>query len=123
MKSVFILGLLAMSIFFSIFAPAHDTRVPPWLKSGGIPEQIAGNCDKMQKDLAEVINRPDTTDAKKIKGALGLHVLNSCDKGGNGLVICYQCMDQDHHLRAIQLVQNPKSRKFKLFGFGCRCKE
>ncbi len=122
MKKGFILGLLAMSILSSIFAPANDTRVPPWVKSGGIPEQIAGNCDKMQKDLAEVINKQDITDAKKIKAALGLHVLNSCDKG-NGLVLCYQCLDQYHHLRAIQLVQNPKTRKFELLGFGCPCKE
>ncbi len=84
--------------------------------------EMAAKCDKVQKDLAEVIKRPDTTDAKKIKEALGLDILNSCDKG-EGQIICYQCLDKDQNLRTLQLLQDRNTKKFSLLGFGCRCKD
>jgi len=84
--------------------------------------EMASKCDKVQKDLAEVIKRPDTTDAKKIKEALGLDILNSCDKE-EGQIICYQCLDKDQNLRSVQLLQDRNTKKFSLLGFGCRCKD
>ncbi len=85
--------------------------------------EVAAKCDQLQKDLAEVIKRPDTTDSKKIKEALGLDILNSCDKG-DGQIICYQCIDKDQNLRTVQLLQDRNTKKFSLLsGFGCRCKE
>ena len=84
--------------------------------------EMAAKCDQLQKNLAEIIQKPDTTDAKKIKEALGLDILNSCDKG-EGQIICYQCIDKDQNLRTLQLLQDRNTKKVLLLGFGCRCKE
>ena len=108
MKILFSTALLTL-IMISTSAPAQVL-------------EMASKCDKVQKDLAEVIRRPDTTDAKKIKEALGLDVLNSCDKG-EGQIICYQCLDKDQNLRTVQLLQDRNTKKFSLLGFGCRCKD
>ena len=108
MKILFTMALLTL-IMISTSAPAQVL-------------EMAAKCDKVQKDLAEVIKRPDTTDAKKIKEALGLDILNSCDKG-EGQIICYQCLDKDQNLRTVQLLQDRNTKKFSLLGFGCRCKD
>jgi hypothetical protein len=109
MKISVTVALLALMIAFSTSAPAQVV-------------EMAAKCDKLQKDLAEVIKKPDTTDAKKIKEAIGLDILNSCDKG-DGQIICYQCLDKDQNLRAVQLLQDRNTKKFSLLGFGCRCKD
>jgi hypothetical protein len=70
--------------------------------------------------LEELIKKPDTTHVDKIKEALGLDVLNSCDSE-NGRIICYQCVDKDENLRTLQLLQERQTKKFVLLGFGCRC--
>ena len=106
---ILLTALLTLVMFFSTSAPAQVV-------------EIAAKCDQLRKDLAELIKRPDTTDAKKIKEALGLDILNSCDKG-EGQIICYQCLDKDRNLRTLQLLQERNTKKFTLLGFGCRCKD
>jgi hypothetical protein len=107
MKISITVALLTLMIAFSTSAPAQVV-------------EMAAKCDKLQKDLAEVIKRPDSTDAKKIKEALGIDILNSCDKG-DGQIVCYQCLDKDQNLRTLQLLQDRNTKKFSLLGFGCRC--
>ena len=109
MKISVTVALLTLMIAFSTSAPAQVI-------------EVAAKCDKLLKDLAEVINKPDTTDAKKIKEAIGLDILNSCDKE-DGQIICYQCLDKDQNLRAVQLLQDRNTKKFSFLGFGCRCKD
>ncbi|MGO9116320.1 MAG: hypothetical protein ACLQPD_01785 [Desulfomonilaceae bacterium] len=109
MKTSFAVALLTLIMICSTSASAQVV-------------EMAAKCDQIQKDLAEVIKRPDTTDAKKIKEALGLDILNSCDKG-EGQIICYQCLDKDQNLRTVQLLQDRNTKKFSLLGFGCRCKD
>lgn len=84
--------------------------------------ELAGNCDQVRLQLGELIKKPDTTHADKIKEALGLDILNSCDSE-NGRIICYQCVDKDENLRTLQLLQERQTKKFVLLGFGCRCND
>jgi hypothetical protein len=109
MKISVIAALLALMIAFSTSARAEVL-------------EMAAKCDQLVKDLTEVIKNPDTTDAKKIKEAIGLDILNLCDKG-DGQIVCYQCLDKDQNLRTVQLLQDRNTKKFSLLGFGCRCKD
>jgi hypothetical protein len=93
--------------------------------SGVVPAQtieMAVQCDKAQKQLAELIKKPDSTDARKIKEALGLDILDSCSTP-DGDIICYQCVDKDQKLRTLQLLQKRDTKRFELLGFGCRCRD
>ena len=83
--------------------------------------EMAAQCDKAEKQLAEFIKKPDSTDARKIKEALGLDILDSCSTPA-GDVICYQCVDKDQKLRTLQLLQKRDTKRFELLGFGCRCR-
>jgi hypothetical protein len=82
--------------------------------------EIAAACDQVRMQLEELIKKPDTTHVDKIKEALGIDILNSCDSE-NGRIICYQCVDKDQNLRTLQLFQEQQTKKFVLLGFGCRC--
>ncbi|MBI5572697.1 MAG: hypothetical protein HY914_22325 [Desulfomonile tiedjei] len=84
--------------------------------------EMAAQCDKAEKQLAELIKKPDSTDARKIKEALGLDILDSCSSP-KGDIICYQCVDKDQKLRTLQLLQNRETKRFELLGFGCRCRD
>jgi len=107
MKISFLIALLTMVMTFSTSSPAQVV-------------EMAAKCDQLRKDLAELIKKPDATDAKKIKETLGLDILNSCDRE-DGQIICYQCLDKDQNLRTVQLLQDRNTKKFRLLGFGCRC--
>ncbi len=109
MKNLVTVTLLALMIAFSTSVPAQVV-------------EMAAKCDQLGKDLAEVIKRPDSTDAKKIKEALGIDILNSCDRE-EGQIVCYQCLDKDQNLRTLQLLQDRNTKKFSLLGFGCRCRD
>jgi hypothetical protein len=84
--------------------------------------EMAGKCDELQKKLAELIKKPDSTDAQKIKEALGVDILDSC-AATEGQITCYQCVDKDGSLRALQLLQKRDTKRFELLGFGCKCTE
>ncbi len=84
--------------------------------------EMAGKCDELQKKLAELIKKPDLTDAQKIKEALGVDIIDSCATT-EGQIICYQCVDKDGTLRALQLLQKRDTKRFELLGFGCKCTE
>ncbi len=82
--------------------------------------EMAAKCEVAEKQLAELVKKPDTTDARKIKEALGLDILNSCTTA-EGNIICYQCIDKDERLRTLQLLQKLDTKRFELLGFGCQC--
>ena len=82
--------------------------------------EVAGKCDGMQKQLAELIKKPDATDVQKIKDALGVDILDSC-AAPEGQIVCYQCVDKDGTLRSLQLLQKSDTKRFELLGFGCKC--
>ncbi len=109
MKKTIMLALLATVVLFSNLALAQVV-------------ELAGNCDQVRLQLGELIKKPDTTHVDKIKEALGLDILNSCDSE-NGRIICYQCVDKDENLRTLQLLQERQTKKFVLLGFGCRCND
>lgn len=84
--------------------------------------EMAARCDEAQKQLAELIKKPGSTDAQKIKETLGLDILDSCPTT-EGQIICYQCVDKDEKLRTLQLLQRRDTKRFELLGFGCRCRD
>jgi hypothetical protein len=84
--------------------------------------EMAAKCDDAQRQLTDLVRKPDSTDTRKIKEALGLDVLVSCATA-EGQIICYQCMDKDQNLRTLQLLQKSDTKRFELLGFGCRCRE
>ena len=84
--------------------------------------EFAAKCDEAKKQLAELVKKPDSTDAQKIKEALGLDALISCSTD-QGQIICFECVDKDQNFRTLQLLQNRDTRHYELLGFGCRCKD
>jgi hypothetical protein len=84
--------------------------------------EFAAKCDEAQKQLAELVKKPDSTDAQRIKEALGIDILISCGTT-EGKIICFECIDKDQNLRTLQLLQKGDRGRFKLLGFGCRCKD
>jgi hypothetical protein len=91
--------------------------------SGKAPSQtveVAGKCDELRKKLEDLIKKPDLTDAQKIKDAIGVDILDACNTA-EGQVTCYQCVDKDGTLRALQLLRKTDSKGFTLLGFGCPC--
>lgn len=84
--------------------------------------EFAAKCDVAQKQLAELVKKPDSTDAQKIKEALGIDVLISCATT-EGKIICFECIDKDENLRTLQLLQKTEKDRFELLGFGCPCKD
>jgi hypothetical protein len=90
--------------------------------SWGQALQMAAQCDKAQKQLKELIAKPDATEAEKIRQDLGLDILGSCDTK-EGRVVCFQCLDDKQTLRALQVVQKRDTKRFELLGFGCRCRD
>lgn len=90
--------------------------------SWGQAIEMAASCDKARKQLEELIAKPDAMDAQKIRQDLGLDVLDSCDTK-EGRVVCFQCLDDNQTLRALQVLQKPGTKQFELLGFGCRCRD
>lgn len=84
--------------------------------------EMAGRCDQIRDQLEELIKKPEIADADAIKQALGLDILISCD-AEKGRIICYQCVDKDQNLRALQILQDTQTKKFTFLGFGCRCSD
>ncbi len=84
--------------------------------------EFAAKCDVAQKQLAEWVKKPDSTDGQRIKEALGLDALISCSTA-QGQIICFECIDKDQNFRTLQLLQNRDTRQFELLGFGCLCKD
>jgi hypothetical protein len=84
--------------------------------------EFAAKCDVAQKQLAELVNKPDSSDAQKIKEALGIDILISCGTT-EGKIICFECIDKDENFRTLQLLQKGGTGRFELLGFGCRCKD
>jgi hypothetical protein len=84
--------------------------------------EFAAKCDEAKKQLAELVKKPDSADAQKIKEVLGLDALISCSTA-QGQIICFECVDKDQNFRTLQLLQNRDTKQFKLLGFGCRCKD
>jgi hypothetical protein len=109
MRTAIFWGVLILSIAFSPTA-------------FGQAVEMAAKCDDARRQLEELVKKPDSTDARKIKEALGLDVLVSCDTT-EGQIICYQCVDKDKNLRTLQLLQKSDTKRFEMLGFGCRCRE
>ena len=84
--------------------------------------EFAAKCDEAQKQLAEWVKKPDSTDAQRIKEALGLDILISCATTA-GQIICFECIDKDQNFRTLQLLQNRDTKQLELLGFGCRCRD
>jgi hypothetical protein len=84
--------------------------------------EMAAKCDNLEKQLADLVKKPEGVDVQKIKEALGIDVLNSCATA-EGKVICYQCLDKENRLRALQLLQKSEGGKFGVLGFGCKCND
>jgi hypothetical protein len=84
--------------------------------------EFAAKCDEAQKQLAEWVKKPDSTDARKIKEALGLDILISCATTA-GQIICFECIDKDQNFRTLQLLQSRDTKRLELLGFGCRCRD
>jgi hypothetical protein len=82
--------------------------------------EVAGKCDDLQKKLEDLVKKPDLTDAQKIKDAIGVDVLDACATA-EGQITCYQCVDKDGTLRALQLLRKADSKGLTLLGFGCPC--
>jgi len=84
--------------------------------------QMAASCDKMQKQLLEIIAKPGATEAEKIRQDLGVDIFVTCDSPA-GKVTCFQCLDDRQKLRTLQVIQKQDTKRFELLGFGCRCKD
>lgn len=84
--------------------------------------EFAAKCDEAKKQLAELVKKPDSTDAQKIKENLGIDILISCGST-EGKIICFECIDKDRNFRTLQLLQKSDTGRFELLGFGCRCKD
>jgi hypothetical protein len=84
--------------------------------------EFAAKCDEAQKQLAEWVKKPDSTDAQRIKEAIGLDILISCATT-TGQIICFECIDKDQNFRTLQLLQKRDTKQLELLGFGCRCKD
>ena len=82
--------------------------------------EVAGKCDNLQKKLEDLSKRTDLTDLQKIKDAIGIDELESCSTG-EGLVTCYQCVDKDGTLRALQILTRKDSKGMVFRGSGCPC--
>lgn len=84
--------------------------------------EFAAKCDEAQKQLAEWVKKPDSTNAQRIKEALGLDILISCATTA-GQITCFECIDKDQNFRNLQLLQSRDTKQLKLLGFGCRCRD
>lgn len=88
--------------------------------------EMAAKCDALQQKLSELAKKPGSADARKIKEAVGVDILDSCSTN-QGQVVCFQCIDKDQNLRTLQLLLRKESDshvpELKLLGFGCRCRE
>jgi hypothetical protein len=84
--------------------------------------EMAAKCETLEKQLAELVKKPEGADAQKIKEALGLDILNSCATT-EGNIICYQCVDKENNLRTLQLLRKADTKRFELLGFGCKCND
>lgn len=56
--------------------------------------EAAESCDAAQKQLSELVKKPDSREASQIRDALGVDILVSCSTE-KGNVICFQCLDKD----------------------------
>ena len=81
---------------------------------------VALPCDKVRSKLEELVKRPDVQDIHRITDLLVVAVLASCNVP-KGTTTCYQCLDKNEKLTAIQLLQEKSSGKFKVVGRGCKC--
>jgi|GEM_PF-2388252 len=82
--------------------------------------EMAAQCDQAKKRLEELVKNPDLKEVAMVKAALGLDILASCATT-EGQVTCFQCLDKDQKLTALQIVKDTKTGKFRLLGFGCPC--
>ncbi len=90
------------------------------LAANGALLEFADSCEDAHLKLEQLAKDPDKDDINKIMEALGVDILASCDTP-KGTVTCFQCLDKDKRLRAIQILQDSDSRRFTLKGYGCEC--
>jgi hypothetical protein len=84
--------------------------------------EMAAKCDELHKQLAELVKKPGSADAEKIKQAIGVDILDSCPTS-EGQIVCFQCLDKDQTLRTLQLLQKKGAQQMELLGFGCKCRD
>lgn len=106
-------GLIALGLLIWFAAPAQVF---------GQTVEMAAKCDVLQQKLSELVKKPGSTDADKIKEAIGVDILDSCPTK-QGQVICFQCLDKDQSLRTLQLLKRKDTQKLELVGFGCQCRD
>jgi hypothetical protein len=82
--------------------------------------EVATSCEKAHDQIEELIKNPDTKEVDQIMEALGVDTLASCDVP-KGHITCFQCLDKDQKLRAIQIFRNEETKTFTLKGYGCEC--
>lgn len=89
-----------------------------------LPEQrvmeVAGKCEILKSQMRELIKKSDKLDVGSLRGALGLTLLNSCDTKA-GKLHCFQCIDKEERLTAVQVLWNPETGKLTFKGMGCEC--
>lgn len=83
--------------------------------------EVALRCEDARKKMEALIVKTDKKDLASITAALKTAVLTSCTVP-EGKVVCYQCIDKTQRLRALELLHDTKNKKFKILGFGCRCR-
>ena len=106
-------GLIVMGLWICFAAPAQVF---------GQTVEMAAKCDVLQQKLSELVKKPTSPDADKIKEAIGVDILDSCPTK-QGQVICFQCLDKDQNLRTLQVLKRTDTKKLELVGFGCKCRE
>jgi hypothetical protein len=84
--------------------------------------EMAANCGKARKILAEAAKKSDAQTLAKVKQLLGIDELISC-KVPKGRAICFQCLDKNQNLRTLELFENSATKRLEFRGFGCRCSD
>lgn len=82
--------------------------------------EVATSCEEAHKQLEELVKNPDVKEVDAIMEALGVDTLASCDVP-KGHITCFQCLDKDQKLRALQIFQDEQTKRFILKGYGCEC--
>jgi hypothetical protein len=82
--------------------------------------EVAASCEEAQKQLDELVKNPDVKEVDAIMEALGVDTLAACDVP-KGHITCFQCLDKDQKLRALQIFQDEQTKRFTLKGYGCEC--
>jgi hypothetical protein len=86
----------------------------------GGPLEMATDCSKARKVLADAAKKSDPQTLAKVKQLLGVDELISCPVPG-GRAFCFQCLDKNEKLRSLELFQDFATKRFEFRGFGCRC--